>query len=49
MTQQERLDDLKLKLAQFADRVDQLDPAETDVKEIDQLIQMLDDLEEKMN
>ncbi|SDJ49560.1 SE1561 family protein [Salimicrobium halophilum] len=49
MNQQEKMADLKLRLAQFADRVDQLDPAETDIEEIDKLIRMLDELEEKIN
>ncbi|EKE32515.1 MULTISPECIES: SE1561 family protein [Salimicrobium] len=48
MEDQEKLSNLKLKLAQFAERIDELDPEETDVKDIDELIRMLDELEDRM-
>ncbi|ELK48898.1 SE1561 family protein [Halobacillus sp. ACCC02827] len=49
MTQQKRIQDLKAKLADFMGRLDQLDPEETSVEDIDRLISMLEDLERQMD
>ncbi|MFD2925075.1 SE1561 family protein [Halobacillus naozhouensis] len=48
MSQQEKLTDLKSRLSAFMNRVDQMDPNETSVEDIDELIKMLEDLERKM-
>ncbi|WP_205439431.1 SE1561 family protein [Halobacillus ihumii] len=48
MSQQEKLSDLKTRLSAFMNRVDQMDPNETSVEDIDELIKMLEDLERKM-
>ncbi|MBM7553709.1 SE1561 family protein [Thalassobacillus pellis] len=48
MSQEEKLQDLKLRLAAFMSRIEEMDPQDTSVNDIDQLIQMLEDLEKKM-
>ncbi|WP_176142408.1 SE1561 family protein [Halobacillus hunanensis] len=48
MSQQEKLSDLKARLSAFMNRVDQMDPNDTSVEDIDELIKMLEDLERKM-
>ncbi|MCA0971912.1 hypothetical protein LCM20_15000 [Halobacillus litoralis] len=48
MQQQEKLQDLKVRLSEFVDRIEALDPEETSVEDIDRLISMLEDLENKM-
>ncbi|MFD1020755.1 SE1561 family protein [Thalassobacillus hwangdonensis] len=48
MSQQDKLQDLKLRLAAFMNRIETMDPEETSVEDIDQLIEMLEDLEKKM-
>ncbi|MGI8314842.1 SE1561 family protein [Halobacillus mangrovi] len=49
MAQQERLQDLKTRLSDFMVRIEQLDPEETSVEDIDRLISMLEELERKMD
>ncbi|WP_198162653.1 SE1561 family protein [Halobacillus mangrovi] len=49
MTQQERIQDLKTRLSDFMIRIEQLDPEETSVEDIDRLISMLEELERKMD
>ncbi|GGD01460.1 hypothetical protein GCM10007216_35220 [Thalassobacillus devorans] len=48
MAQEEKLQDLKIRLAAFMSRLDEMEPEETSVQDIDQLIQMLEELEKKM-
>ncbi|WP_168927324.1 SE1561 family protein [Halobacillus salinus] len=48
MAQQEQIQDLKVRLSQFVDRIEALDPEETSVEDIDRLISMLEELENKM-
>ncbi|CDQ20456.1 hypothetical protein SAMN05192559_105282 [Halobacillus karajensis] len=48
MSQKDRIEDLKLRLADFMGRIEQLDPEETSVEDIDRLISMLEELEENM-
>ncbi|WP_164908505.1 SE1561 family protein [Halobacillus litoralis] len=48
MTQQEKIQDLKLRLAEFMGRIERLDPEETSVEDIDRLISMLEELESNM-
>ncbi|GEN53526.1 SE1561 family protein [Halobacillus litoralis] len=48
MSQQERIEDLKVRLADFMGRIEKLDPEETSVEDIDRLISMLEDLEKNM-
>ncbi|MCA1010193.1 SE1561 family protein [Halobacillus halophilus] len=49
MTQQEKIDDLKTRLSEFMIRIEELEPEETSVEDIDHLISMLEELENKMN
>ncbi|MGP4060805.1 SE1561 family protein [Halobacillus sp. H74] len=48
MTQHEKIQDLKLRLAEFMGRIERLDPEETSVEDIDRLISMLEELERNM-
>ncbi|UOR13409.1 SE1561 family protein [Halobacillus amylolyticus] len=48
MSQQEKLSDLKGRLSAFMNRVDKMDPEETSIEDIDQLIKMLEELEQKI-
>ncbi|MCP3030193.1 hypothetical protein LF817_02425 [Halobacillus sp. A1] len=48
MTQQEKLSDLKLRLNAFIKRLDDMDPEETSVEDIDELIKILEDVEKKI-
>lgn len=48
MAQQEQIQDLKVRLSQFVERIEELDPEDTSVEDIDRLISMLEDLENKM-
>ncbi|MFC7322860.1 SE1561 family protein [Halobacillus campisalis] len=48
MTQQEKLSDLKLRLNAFIKRLDDMEPEETSVEDIDELIKMLEDVEKKI-
>lgn len=45
--QQVKIDELKVRLATFMDRIEALKPEETSVDDIDQLINMLNELEER--
>jgi hypothetical protein len=49
MSQQQRIEDLKLRLAEVMGRIEKLDPEETSVEDIDRLISMLEELERNMN
>ncbi|WP_197061417.1 SE1561 family protein [Halobacillus sp. BBL2006] len=49
MTQQDRLQDLKTRLSDFMIRIEELNPEETSVEDIDRLISMLEELERKMD
>ncbi|MBH0231206.1 SE1561 family protein [Halobacillus yeomjeoni] len=49
MTQQDKLHDLKARLTDFMNRIEQMDPEETSVEDIDRLISMLEELERKMD
>lgn len=49
MAQQEKIQDLKLRLSEFMTRIEALEPEETSVEDIDRLISMLEELEQKMN
>ncbi|MBA2176458.1 hypothetical protein H0266_16285 [Halobacillus locisalis] len=49
MAQQEKIQDLKLRLSEFMTRIEELEPEETSVEDIDRLILMLEELEQKMN
>ncbi|MFQ3546180.1 SE1561 family protein [Halobacillus rhizosphaerae] len=49
MPQQEKLTDLKTRLSEFMNKLDQMNPEETSVEDIDRLILMLEDLERKMD
>ncbi|MGP4075361.1 SE1561 family protein [Halobacillus sp. K22] len=49
MTQQDRIEDLKTRLSEFMIRIEELEPEETSVEDIDRLISMLEELENKMN
>lgn len=48
MSQQEKIQDLKLRLADVMGRIENLDPEETSVEDIDRLISMLEELERNM-
>ncbi|MYL30264.1 hypothetical protein GLV97_10510 [Halobacillus litoralis] len=49
MTQQEKISNLKQRLEEFMGRVDNLDPEQTSVEDIDRLISMLESLERSMD
>ncbi|WP_200816613.1 SE1561 family protein [Halobacillus sp. Marseille-P3879] len=48
MSQQEKMIDLKAKLSAFMDRLDQIEPEDTSVEDVDELIRMLEELERKI-
>ncbi|MCP3029056.1 SE1561 family protein [Halobacillus sp. A5] len=48
MTQKEKITDLKIKLSAFMSRLDEIEPEETSVEDVDELIRMLEDLERKL-
>ncbi|MFC7061883.1 SE1561 family protein [Halobacillus seohaensis] len=48
MVQKEKLTDLKLKLSAFMERLDDMEPEETSIEDIDELIRMLEELENKI-
>ncbi len=49
MTQQEKISNLKQRLEEFMGRLDNLDPEQTSVEDIDRLISMLESLERSMD
>ncbi|WP_169516218.1 SE1561 family protein [Halobacillus kuroshimensis] len=49
MTQQEKMSNLKQRLEEFMGRLDNLDPEQTSVEDIDRLISMLESLERSMD
>lgn len=48
MANDERIAELKARLADFMTRLDEMDPEQTSLEDIDQLIAMLNDLEGKL-
>lgn len=48
VVQKEKLTDLKLKLSAFMERLDDMEPEETSIEDIDELIRMLEELENKI-
>ncbi|WP_226584952.1 SE1561 family protein [Halobacillus litoralis] len=49
MSQQEKIQDLKTRLADVMGRIERLDPEETSVEDIDRLISMLEEMEKNMD
>ncbi|GGD19749.1 MULTISPECIES: SE1561 family protein [Pontibacillus] len=47
MSNEAKIDELKLRLNTFMTKVDELDPEKTSVEDVDRLIKMLEDLEER--
>ncbi|MFG6149802.1 SE1561 family protein [Halobacillus sp. B23F22_1] len=48
MSQQEKISDLKVKLSAFMERLDEIEPEDTSVEDVDELIKMLEELERKL-
>ena len=48
MANEERISELKARLADFMSRLDAMDPEKTSLEDIDQLIEMLNELEGKL-
>ncbi|MFC0522111.1 SE1561 family protein [Pontibacillus salicampi] len=49
MSQDTKMEELKLRLSAFMTRIDELDPEETSVEDVDQLIKMIEELENKVD
>ncbi|WP_169449931.1 SE1561 family protein [Pontibacillus halophilus] len=47
MTNESRMEELKTRLASIMSRIEGMNPEETSVEDVDQLIAMLEDLEKK--
>ncbi|MCD5325480.1 MULTISPECIES: SE1561 family protein [Pontibacillus] len=48
MSNEARIDELKLRLNTFMTKIDELDPEHTSVEDVDRLIKMLEELEDRM-
>ncbi|WP_173917286.1 SE1561 family protein [Halobacillus sp. Marseille-Q1614] len=48
MSQDEKMTELKLRLTDFMSRIEEMDPEQTSLEDIDALIRMLEDLEKKL-
>ncbi|KGX88162.1 SE1561 family protein [Pontibacillus litoralis] len=49
MTNEGKIEELKLRLSAFMTRIEELNPEQTSVEDVDQLIGLLEELEQKMN
>ncbi|WP_202406361.1 SE1561 family protein [Pontibacillus yanchengensis] len=47
MSNEAKIEELKLRLSSFMSRIDEMDPEETSVEDVDKLISMLEELEEE--